>query len=145
VVAKILKKLLIDQTKSRSRRTNDNALVESKNGAIIRKHMGRNYIQKKEARNINIFLRDYMDNYLNFHRPCGFATLKIDHRGKEKKKYDIYLTPYEKFISIPNFEQYLKQNISTSSLQEISKRQSDNESAQKMQIAKSKLFKNFTL
>lgn len=144
-VAEILKKMLVDQTKSRSRRTNDNALVESKNGAIIRKHMGRNYIQKKEARNINIFLRDYMDDYLNFHRPCGFATVKIDHRGKEKKKYDTYFTPYEKLTSLPNFEQYLKPGVSASSLLVISKKQSDNESAQKMQIAKSKLLKSFTV
>jgi len=145
VVARILKKLLIDQTKSRPRRTNDNALVESKNGAVIRKHMGRNYIQKKEAQNINKFLCDYMDDYLNFHRPCGFATDYSDSKGKIKKKYETYLTPYEKLISIPNFEQYLKPEVSASSLEKISKKQSDNESAQKMQIAKSKLFKNFTL
>ena len=145
VVAKLLKKLLIDQTKSRSRRTNDNALVESKNGAVIRKHMGRNYIQKKEARGINIFLRECMDDYLNFHRPCGFATDYVDAKGKIKKKYETYLTPYEKLISLPNFEQYLKPEVSASSLEMISKKQSDNESAQKMQNYKQKLFKNFTL
>jgi transposase InsO family protein len=145
VVAKILKKLLIDQTKSRSRRTNDNALVESKNGSVIRKHMGRNYIQKKEARSINIFMRNYMDDYLNFHRPCGFSTDYINEKGKIKKKYETYLTPYEKLISIPNFEEYLKPGTSFASLEEISRIQSDNESARKMQIAKSKLFKNFTL
>jgi hypothetical protein len=144
-VAEILKKLLIDQTKSRSRRTNDNALVESKNGAVIRKHMGRNYIQRKEARGINKFLRDYMDDYLNFHRPCGFATDYSDSRGKIKKKYETYLTPYEKFISLPNFEQYLKPMIKVIDLELLSKKQSDNESAQKMQIAKLKLFKNFTV
>jgi hypothetical protein len=38
-VARILERLLIKQTKSRSRKSTDNALVESKNGAIIRKHM----------------------------------------------------------------------------------------------------------
>ena len=134
LVAKILKKLLIEQTKSRSRRTNDNALVESKNGAVIRKHMGHSYIQKKEAKNINIFLREYMDDYLNFHRPCGFATDYVDEKGKIKKKYDVYMMPYEKLISIPNFEQYLKPEISASSLEMISRKQSDNESAQKMGI-----------
>ena len=39
-VAELLNKLLIEQTKSRPRRSNDNGLVESKNGAVIRKHMG---------------------------------------------------------------------------------------------------------
>lgn len=35
---------MIDQTKSRPRRSNDNGLAESKNGAVIRKHMGYIYI-----------------------------------------------------------------------------------------------------
>jgi len=39
-VAKLLNKLLIEQTKSRPRHSNDNGLVEAKNGAVIRKHMG---------------------------------------------------------------------------------------------------------
>lgn len=145
VVEKILKKLLIDQTKSRSRRTNDNALVESKNGAIIRKHMGRNYIQKKYAKTINVFYRENMDEYLNFHRPCGFATDYTDAKGKVKKKYETYLTPYEKLISLPSFEQYLKPDVSVTDLEIVSKERSDNESAQKMQNSKQKLFKNFTV
>ena len=86
-----------------------------------------------------------MDEYLNFHRPCGFATTTTDKRGKEMKKYDQYKTPYEQLISLPSFKQYLKPEISFSSLEETSRRMSDNESAQKMQINKQKLFKNFTV
>ena len=40
VVAKLLNKLLIQQTKSRARHCNDNALAECKNGAVIRKYIG---------------------------------------------------------------------------------------------------------
>ena len=144
-VAKLLTKMMIEQTKSRSRRTNDNALVETKNGAIIRKHFGYVYIQKKHARDINLFLREHMDEYLNFHRPCGFATCTTDGRGKIQKKYDTYMTPYEKLISIPNFEQHLKPEVSVESLRVLSLRQSDNESAKKMRDAKLKLSKNFTV
>jgi transposase InsO family protein len=39
-VEKLLNKLLIEQTKSRPRHSNDNGLVECKNGAVVRKHMG---------------------------------------------------------------------------------------------------------
>jgi hypothetical protein len=144
-VAKLLKKLLIDQTKSMARRSTNNALVEGKNGAVIRKHMGRNYIEKKNAKSINKFLRENMDDYLNFHRPCGFATDYADTKGKVKKKYETYMTPYEKLISLSNFEQYLKPEVTTGALATLSLKQSDNESAQKMQNAKSKLFKNFTV
>lgn len=145
VVAKLLKKLLIEQTKSMARRSTNNALVEGKNGAIIRKHMGYSYIQKKEAKDINQFFRDYMDDYLNFHRPCGFATDYADDKGKIKKKYETYLTPYEKLISLTNYKQYLKLDVSAVSIEILSKKQSDNKSAQKMQDAKLKLFKNFTV
>ena len=43
-VAQLLNKLLIEQTKSRPRRSNDNGLVEAKNGAVVRKHMGYTHI-----------------------------------------------------------------------------------------------------
>ena len=144
-VAELLTKMMIDQTKSRSRRTNDNALVESKNGSVIRKHMGYVHIQKRYAKSINRFYREFMDEYVNYHRPSGFATVMIDRRGKQIKKYDQYMTPYEKLISIKSFEQYLKPKVSTSSLREISERMSDNESAQNMQKAKTKLFKSFAV
>jgi len=44
VVAKLLNKLLIRFTKSRPRHSNDNGLVETKNGAVIRKQLGYAYI-----------------------------------------------------------------------------------------------------
>jgi hypothetical protein len=144
-VGEMLEKMRVLQTKSMARRSTNNALVEGKNGAIIRKHMGCSYIWKGYAKSINKFLRENMDEYLNFHRPCGFATDYIDDKGKIKKVYEKYMTPYEKLISIPDFEEYLKPDISASFLLDFSKRQSDNESAQKMQINKSKLFKNFTV
>jgi|GEM_PF-3655584 len=43
-VAVLLNKLLIEFTQSRARKTNDNALVEAKNGAIVRKHLGYTHI-----------------------------------------------------------------------------------------------------
>nr|VFK00645.1 MAG: hypothetical protein BECKLFY1418B_GA0070995_12001 [Candidatus Kentron sp. LFY]VFK02315.1 MAG: hypothetical protein BECKLFY1418A_GA0070994_11892 [Candidatus Kentron sp. LFY] len=39
-VANLLNKLLIELTKFHTRHGNDNALVESKNGSIVRKHLG---------------------------------------------------------------------------------------------------------
>ena len=62
-----------------------------------------------------------MDEYLNFHRPSGFATDYMDEKGKIKKKYDVYMTPYEKLYPLLNFEQYLKPEVSASSLREVSK------------------------
>ena len=139
-VSWLLNKLRVDQTKSRSRHSNDNALVEGKNGAIIRKHMGYNHIPRRYAVLINEFLRGYLNSYLNFHRPCGFSTDIMDRRGKVKKKYDTYLTPFEKLKTIPNVEKYLKDGVTIETLEAIARRESDTECAEKMQKAKKKLF-----
>ena len=43
-VAKLLEKLRIELNKSRPRHSNDNALAESKNGTVVRKHLGFEHI-----------------------------------------------------------------------------------------------------
>jgi len=139
IVAGLLNKMRIEQTKSRSRRTNDNALVESKNGAVIRKYMGYAHIPRKYSALINTFYREHMDIYLNFHRPCSFATDYVDAKGKVKKRYDQYMTPFEKLKSIKAVEQYLKTSVTIQGLEEIARKESDNSCAEKLQIAKRKL------
>ncbi len=143
VVAKLLNKLLIKQTKSRARHTNDNALAECKNGAVVRKHIGYCHIPKRFAPNVNQFYKEYFNTYLNYHRPCGYATVITDKRGKEKKVYDIYQVPYERFKSLANARQYLKPGITFEMLDKIAYQKSDNECAAEMQKAKEELFKNF--
>ena len=56
-VAKLLNKLLIEQTKSRPRHSNDNGLVEAKNGAVVRKHMGYTHIAGAARGGDRSFLR----------------------------------------------------------------------------------------
>ena len=141
VVAKLLNKLLIEQTKSRSGRTNDNALVEGKNGSIIRKHMGYWHIEQKYAPLINEFYRRHFNVYLNFHRPCGFATVTVDAKGKRHKKYATYQTPFERLKSLDNPSQHLREGITLEFLDEVASRQTDNECAQAMQEAKARLFR----
>jgi hypothetical protein len=107
VVAELLGKLLVEFTKSRPRQTNDQALVEGKNGSIVRKQMGYGHIAKGEAEKIQRFYTEALNVYLNFHRPCGFATEVVDKRGKVRKRYDTYLTPFEKLKSLPEAERFL--------------------------------------
>ena len=140
-VANILNRLLIVQTKSRSNRTNDNALVEGKNGSVIRKHMGYGHIEQKHAPAINRFYQEYFNPYLNFHRPCGFATVTVDAKGKRHKKYKTYQTPYERLKALKNAEKYLREGVSLKTLDAIAAKKTDNESARLMQEAKDKLFK----
>ena len=143
IVAKILNTLLIRQTKSRARHCNDNALVEGKNGAVIRKHLGYMHIPRTCAEMVNDFYQDHFNTYLNYHRPCGFATTITDAKGKQKKRYDTYLIPYQKLKSIPEARQYLRDGITFEALDKIAHEKSDNECAALMQKAKQELFKTF--
>ncbi len=144
IVAKLLNKLLIKLTKSRPRKSNDNALVESKNGSVIRKHMGYIHIPRGKAYLVNEFYQNYFNTYLNYHRFCAFPQIKVDKKGKEVKTYpqENYMTPYGKLKSLPNAEQYLKPGISFNDLDKIAYAESHTDYAKKMQKAKQELFKN---
>lgn len=144
IVVELLNKLTIKLTKSRPRQTTDNALIESKNGSIIRKHMGYIHIPRGKANLVNSFYQKYFNTYLNYHRPCAFAEIKIDEKGKERKIYpkDNYMTPYDKLKSLKNAKQYLKPEISFEILDNIAFEMSSTEYAKKMQKEKQLLFKN---
>ncbi len=64
-VAELLEKLLIEFTKSRASRTQDNALVEGKNGAIMRKLIGYGHIASEHAEALQKFYTAYLNPYLN--------------------------------------------------------------------------------
>ncbi len=102
-VAAMLNRLLIKLTKSRPRHSNDNALIESKNGTVIRKWLGYSFIDSSNASKLNTFYFGSFNRYLNFHRPCAFATNIVGAKGKIKKIYRLndYKTPYEKLKSLP--------------------------------------------
>lgn len=140
VVARLLSKLLIEQTKSRARHTNDNALAEGKNAAVVRKHFGYAHIPRKYASLMQEFNREHLNPYLFFHRQCAFADEIVDDKGKIRKVYKTYLTPCEKLLSIPDVEQYLKLGVSKESLQAQVMVHTHLAAAQEMQKAKEKLF-----
>jgi len=140
VVARLLGKLLVHQTKSRARHCNDNALAESKNGAVVRKFMGYAHIPKKYAVEINQFYQEYLNPYLNFHRYCAFPTEYMDIHGKIRKKYETYLTPCQKLLGLDQSERYLKPGVNMRGLNDMQKSRSHFAAAQELQKAKTKLF-----
>jgi transposase InsO family protein len=142
-VEKLLNKLLVEQTKSRPRRSNDNGLVESKNGAVIRKHMGHTHIAAPHAARIQRFYEQHFNPYLNFHRPCGQPELTTDAQGKQKRVYRYYQTPWETFQKLPQAAGYLKPGQTIEALQRLASAQSDTAAARRMQQAKQKLFARF--
>jgi transposase InsO family protein len=81
-LAKLLDKLRIEFSKSRPRHSNDNGLAETKNGAIVRKHFGYQHLPQCVAARINTFCQDFLNPYVNFHRPCFFAETITDPEGR---------------------------------------------------------------
>lgn len=141
VVARLLARLYVRLTKSRARYSNDNALVESKNGAVVRKLYGHAHIPAAHAGTINEFHRAWVNAYLNFHRPCAFPTVTVDAHGRERRRYRSWLTPYEKLRSLPEAERYLKPGVTFADLERVALAVSDNEFAKQMQQAKVELAK----
>jgi hypothetical protein len=143
VVAGLLEKLLITQTKSRSRKTNDNALAEGKHAAVTRKYMGRMHIQKKHAESISEFYKEFLNPFVNYHRFCFFPTEVVDSRGKIRKLYTESKTPVQKLLSLPDCGQYLKEGETVEGLLARSQEETHLACAKRMQEAKRILFKKF--
>ena len=137
-MARLLHKLLVEFTKSRPYRTTDNALVEGKNGAVIRKHIGYGALAAQQSDALQRFYTAHCNPYLNYHRPCGFATVQITERGQRKRRYPAndYRTPYEKLLSLPDWEQFLKPGVTAEMLHGQATPYSDTDAARRMQRAK---------
>lgn len=141
-VAGMLNGMLVEEfTKSRANRTTDNALVEGKNGAVIRKQIGYGWISRRHAEAFESFYRRWLNPYLNYHRPCGFALIQEGARGKRKRVYrqEDYRTPYEKLRSLEGWDKHLKDGLSAGQLEQRAMAHSDTEFASRMQREKQRL------
>ena len=142
-VAALLETLRIEFTKSRARRGTDNALVEGKNGSVVRKHLGHGHIPGRWARQVNAFTQQVLSPYLNFHRPCFFPREQVDARGRVRKRYrhaDV-MTPYEKLESLPDADACLKPGTTFAQLDAAAAARGDNEAARALNQARERLFR----
>lgn len=144
-VARLLEKLRIEFTRSRPRHSNDNGLAETKNGAVVRKVFGYAHIPQRHAAQFNSFCREYLNPFLNFHRPCLFATELDDPKkpGRIKRVYrprDV-MTPLEKLASLPDAAQFLRAGHTLTELQQLACALSDVAAAQELAEARAALFK----
>jgi len=144
-VAQMLDKMLIEQTKSRPRQSGDNGLVESKNGTIVRKHIGYGYIDASHADAINGFYAEHLNPYLNYHRPCAQAQVKIDGKGRRRVSYKRYRTPFETLAELDKPAQYLRDGLSMKALERVAAAIGDTDAARRMQQAKARLFEKLRL
>ena len=117
-VAQLLDKLRIEFTRSRPRHGNDNGLAETKNGAVVRKLFGYAHIPQRHAAAFNTFCVEFLNPFLNFHRPCQFATDRPDPKkpGRINRIYRSQdaMTPPDKPASLPDAHAFLRPGITCS-------------------------------
>ena len=142
-VAELLEKLRVERfTKSRARTSNDNALVEGKNASVVRRWFGHDHIPQRFAADVNRFAQGTLSPFLNFHRPCLFATEYRDAAGKVRRKYlarDV-TTPYARFHSLPNAQVYLKPGMDFALLDAAAAVETDLQAARRVQAERRALF-----
>ncbi len=95
-VANLLEKLRVELTKSRPQPSNDNGLAETKNGAIVCKHLGYSHIPQRYASEVNAFCQEF-----------------LNPKEKTRKRYLLknMMTSYEKLKSLPNAKRFLKPGV----------------------------------
>ena len=147
-VARLLEKLRIEFTRSRPRHSNDNGLAETKNGAVVRKCFGYAHIPQQFAARFNTFCREYLNPFLNFHRPCLFATAVADPKkpGRIKRVYRARdaMTPLDKLASLPDAAQFLRPGTTLAELQALAGALTDVQAAEELNAARAALFKHAT-
>lgn len=143
-LAQMLDKLRIEFTRSRPRHSNDNGLAETKNGAVVRKLFGYAHVPQRHAAAFNTFCIEFLNPFLNYHRPCLFASAVADPKkpGRIKRKYHPKdaMTPLEKLLSLPHAAACLREGVSPQSLTQRACLLSDLQAAEQLQKARSKLF-----
>ena len=142
-MAALLEKLRVGElTKSRPRRSNDNALAESENDSVIRKLFGYGHIAGPQAERLDRFHREVLARYLNYRRPCLFPRVETDAQGKQRKAYrqaDIR-TPYEALRALSAAERYLRPGMMLAALDQEAHARTDHEAARELQAAREVLF-----
>lgn len=144
-VARMLEKLRIEFTRSRPRHSNDNGLAETKNGAVVRKMFGYEHIAQRHAGRFNTFCIEYLNPFLNFHRPCLFATDVPDAKkpGRIKRVYrpKDAMTPLDKLASLRDAATYLRKGVTLEQLQQLARALNDVQAAQELNEARAALFR----
>ena len=117
----------------------------TKNGAVVRKLFGYEHIPQRHAVRFNTFCFEYLNPFLNFHRPCLFATELADPNkpGRIKRVYRAknVMTPLDKLASLPDVVQFLKEGVTLEALQALARALTDMQAAEELNEAHLALFR----
>lgn len=144
-LAAMLDKLRVEFTRSRPRHSNDNGLAETKNGTVVRNIFSYEHIPQRHATRFNTFCVEYLNPFLNFHRPCPFATEVADANkpGRIKRVYRAKdaMTPLDKLASLPDAVHYLREGMVLEELYKRARALTDVQAAEELNEARAALFR----
>jgi len=136
---------LCEVPRSRPRRSNDNGLAETKNGAGVRKEFGYSHIPQRHVAHFNTYCLEYLNPFLNFYRSCLFSIDKPDPKkpGRIKRIYrpQDAMTPLDKLASLPEQNQGLREGLTLEHLRELATALTDVQAAEELSEARAALFK----
>ena len=102
-------------------------------------------VAQRHARRFNTFCVEYLNPFLNFHRPSLFATEVADAKkpGRIKRVYRPRdaMTPLDKLVSLPDAAKYLRKGVTLQELQQLARALSDVQAAHELSEARAALFR----
>ncbi len=108
------------------------------------KLFGYSHIAQRHAAAFNAFCIEFLNPFLNYHRPCLFATEVPDPKkpGRIKRKYlpKDAMTPLDKLLSLPAATTFLREGLSREILIQRACALTDLQAAEQLCKARSKLF-----
>jgi hypothetical protein len=101
----------IEFTRSRAYRKNDQAWVEQKNGAIVRKLIGYGRLSGMKATETLSSLYEVSRCYVNFFQPSFKLKSKTRQGAKVTKQYHAPATPYQRLLASDQISELVKQQL----------------------------------
>jgi hypothetical protein len=101
----------LEVTRSRAYKKNDQAFVEQKNGAVVRRLMGYGRFDGVEAARVITRLYASARLYVNFFQPSFKLKEKRREGSKVIKRYHAPSTPYERALAHPHVTPAVKQQL----------------------------------
>ena len=98
-------------TRSRAYKKNDQAWIEQKNGAVIRKLVGYGRLEGAAATLILADLHKVARLYVNFFQPSFKLKSKTREGAKVTKKYHAPATPYEQLLADDRVGTFVKEQL----------------------------------
>jgi hypothetical protein len=103
----------IEFTRSRAYRKNDQAWVEQKNGAVVRKLIGYGRLSGMKAAETLSSLYEVSRCYVNFFQPSFKLKSKTRVGAKVTKQYHAPATPYSRLLASDQIPESIKQQLQT--------------------------------